>query len=80
MAPSTQNAIHQEAQLFARFADSYHWRLLSLIDQNRSGRLSNETAISMCVEAMGMLVDSHARLAHLLSKTGSAFDSARRAA
>ncbi len=69
MAPSAQIALNEEAQLFASFADTYQRRLTNLIDQTRrGGRFSSESAVSMCVEAMGMLVDSHARLARVLAQ------------
>lgn len=65
---STQQSLLHEADLIATFADSYQRRLASLIARSHErNHLDAASALSLCVETMGMLVDSHARLARLLA-------------
>lgn len=69
MLAHPRHALSREAQLISSFADTYQRRFADLIARsNAEHRLDNQAALSLCIETMGLLVDSHARLARMLSE------------
>jgi hypothetical protein len=69
MCARMKRQIEGELSLMTRFAEAYRPKFAAMIRElNRDTPGDPRQSLRLCVEAMGMLLDSQARLARVLSR------------